>query len=212
MIPIDTLEKFRGVLDAVKEMFPGSHPVIGGGALRDAFHGRPIKDVDVFLRNVDHSDLAHPYTKALVPPGVAEYACRSDMHGVWDITAPIHGFSVQLILADFTNLTDLAGTFDLGFSRITFDGQDIYYHPDFVKDSAKQQIVIRRKDDNGTISRSLRRVARISQKYIGWEVPDVPKCPCCKGIITPFRNTISLKEYGISGLCQSCQDSVFGLD
>ena len=27
-----------------------------------------------------------------------------------------------------------------------------------------------------------------------------------------FRNAISLKEYGISHMCQQCQDSVFGHD
>lgn len=26
----------------------------------------------------------------------------------------------------------------------------------------------------------------------------------------PFRDVLSLKEYGISGLCQCCQDGVFG--
>jgi hypothetical protein len=26
----------------------------------------------------------------------------------------------------------------------------------------------------------------------------------------PFRDALSLKEYGISGLCMRCQDSVFG--
>ena len=36
------------------------------------------------------------------------------------------------------------------------------------------------------------------------------KCPCCQQDIGPFRNTLSHKEYQISGLCQKCQDSVFG--
>lgn len=39
-------------------------------------------------------------------------------------------------------------------------------------------------------------------------------CPFCKAVITEdsFRNKISLKEYCISGLCQSCQDDIFGKD
>ena len=34
-------------------------------------------------------------------------------------------------------------------------------------------------------------------------------CVGCKKVITPFRDAISRKEYGISGLCQDCQDGVF---
>ena len=36
------------------------------------------------------------------------------------------------------------------------------------------------------------------------------KCPCCKSVITDFHDELSYKEYLISGMCQKCQDSVFG--
>lgn len=35
-------------------------------------------------------------------------------------------------------------------------------------------------------------------------------CACCGGPATEFRDYLSRKEYTISGLCQTCQDSVFG--
>lgn len=54
------------------------------------------------------------------------------------------------------------------------------------------------------------------------------RCPCCKKIVntgqafnekldpehlsSPFRDDLSRKEYSISGLCQDCQDEVFGVD
>lgn len=40
------------------------------------------------------------------------------------------------------------------------------------------------------------------------------RCPFCKKAISndSFRNERSLKEYRISGLCQFCQDEVFGKD
>lgn len=38
------------------------------------------------------------------------------------------------------------------------------------------------------------------------------QCPSCKKVIEGFRNAISLKEYRLSGLCQECQDGVFGVD
>jgi len=37
-------------------------------------------------------------------------------------------------------------------------------------------------------------------------------CVFCHEKITGFRNKISEKEYKISGLCQKCQDEVFGVD
>jgi len=33
-----------------------------------------------------------------------------------------------------------------------------------------------------------------------------------EGIAEEFRNEISRREYTISGLCQKCQDSIFGED
>ncbi len=38
-------------------------------------------------------------------------------------------------------------------------------------------------------------------------------CPSCKKQLTEeyeFRDNLSRKEFEISGLCQSCQDEVFG--
>jgi len=38
------------------------------------------------------------------------------------------------------------------------------------------------------------------------------RCPTCSGEVTEFRDDLSIKEFSISGMCQSCQDSVFGSD
>lgn len=40
---------------------------------------------------------------------------------------------------------------------------------------------------------------------------DEGKCASCGKLIvaTEFRDDISVKEYGISGMCQECQDGVF---
>ena len=37
-------------------------------------------------------------------------------------------------------------------------------------------------------------------------------CPLCSAEVHEFRDEGSLREYRISGMCQSCQDSVFGID
>lgn len=36
------------------------------------------------------------------------------------------------------------------------------------------------------------------------------KCPTCNKPIGEFRDLTSRREYLISGMCQACQDSVFG--
>ena len=35
-------------------------------------------------------------------------------------------------------------------------------------------------------------------------------CMTCEGEATTFKDDLSRKEYTISGMCQSCQDSVYG--
>jgi hypothetical protein len=36
------------------------------------------------------------------------------------------------------------------------------------------------------------------------------KCPLCRKPILAFRDLLSAKEFEISGMCQECQDDVFG--
>ena len=35
-------------------------------------------------------------------------------------------------------------------------------------------------------------------------------CPMCGKEITGFRDELSKKEFSISGMCQACQDQIFG--
>jgi hypothetical protein len=37
-------------------------------------------------------------------------------------------------------------------------------------------------------------------------------CPLCSAEVNSFRDEGSLREYRISGMCQSCQDKFFGID
>lgn len=42
------------------------------------------------------------------------------------------------------------------------------------------------------------------------KLKDEGKCPTCAQPVGEFRNALSRKEFSISGMCQRCQDSVFG--
>ena len=35
-------------------------------------------------------------------------------------------------------------------------------------------------------------------------------CMTCDGSATEFKDNLSRREYRISGMCQTCQDSIFG--
>tara|TARA_Y100000310_G_scaffold69211_1_gene64671 strand:- start:5708 stop:5920 length:213 start_codon:yes stop_codon:yes gene_type:complete len=37
-------------------------------------------------------------------------------------------------------------------------------------------------------------------------------CATCGGPANIFRDALSSKEFGISGMCQDCQDKVFGVE
>lgn len=42
------------------------------------------------------------------------------------------------------------------------------------------------------------------------DAQDAETCVSCGRAVGGFRDRLSRREYGISGLCQECQDSVFG--
>lgn len=44
------------------------------------------------------------------------------------------------------------------------------------------------------------------------ELIDKGLCPTCHGAVGEFRDELSRKEFGISGMCQKCQDSIFDHD
>ena len=46
----------------------------------------------------------------------------------------------------------------------------------------------------------------------GLDALDSGKCPTCKGEIGDFKDELSKREFGISGMCQKCQDSIFIFD
>ena len=47
---------------------------------------------------------------------------------------------------------------------------------------------------------------------LGYDLKCQGKCPTCKKDVDPaeFKDELSYKEYLIAGMCQSCQDKVFG--
>ena len=54
-------------------------------------------------------------------------------------------------------------------------------------------------------------VAAIEEMFPGTlDAIELNQCPVCNAQITQFRDKLSEREYEISGMCQHCQDQVFG--
>lgn len=53
-------------------------------------------------------------------------------------------------------------------------------------------------------------VTELAEMLFGKPPQDgVVRCVCCHEPVGQFRDSLSRIEYGISGMCQNCQDSVF---
>lgn len=69
-----------------------------------------------------------------------------------------------------------------------------------------------RPEENSAIGQALRETFPVmSLRVMGGN------CPFCAKPVNPlnpneFKDAISRKEFGISGLCQACQDEFFGKD
>src|SRR5690606_25392744 len=103
--------------------------------------------VDVFLRTQDHDNLNSELTKRLPCSILTRMYGRPDMHGAWDFIQTIEGYEIQLILADFEDQFELALTFDLGLSRVTYDGVHLNITNDFLRDAADKKFTILRADN-----------------------------------------------------------------
>ena len=52
-------------------------------------------------------------------------------------------------------------------------------------------------------------IDRMAKDLYGWNGKE-EHCRTCNKKVGDFKDSLSEKEYKISGMCQECQDSVFG--
>lgn len=63
---------------------------------------------------------------------------------------------------------------------------------------------------NPVINKLLSEIAGVDREETIKGNKCVPPPIGCGWVITGFRDDLSAKEYAISGLCQECQDKIFG--
>ncbi len=162
---------WQEVLKDVQRVFPSA--MIAGGALRDLFYNKPVKDVDIFC-NVEESPddfdtlLMEVFPQLILTQGggSSRYLGSTEgrlMYGIYQLH--IEGITFEFIVTtpEACDVTE----FDLSICQATYDGNKVYLTDEF-KATAETKIIkvcnINRAD------RQEERVQRILMKYPDFNV------------------------------------------
>ena len=161
----DMLHKIQGELPSA---------VIAGGALRDLWHGKPIKDVDVFIpvraEDVDLDAIKrkviaiHPYAELIQTSlygqrGNSAQPGFRNIFAIWRMT--IDGTIYELIFIEDMG-EQLHEVFDISICQIMFDGELLHVSREF--DRSIQDGVIRVCNTNRA-DRQVKRLRRVMDRY-----------------------------------------------
>lgn len=158
----------------------GRLAVLGGGALRDTFLGRPIKDFDIFVNAQDADDYfvmdllrSHGFSsRVLVTNEAVEYLQFTDVSSVLEAVHPRMPLPLQIIRMHANNESAerMIERLDFGPCQIGMDGLGYFWVTEqFEKDIKAHQFTATRlaaKD----VMRSIKRFERLKEKYKGWKL------------------------------------------
>ena len=158
--------EWKQVLQDIQQVFPGAK--IAGGALRDLFFERPIKDVDIFC-NIDEmpqgfdSMLMEVFPQLVLVQGAGsdKYLGETSdrpIYGIYQFTDAKYKYEIIVTIAACCDV-DL---FDLSICQITFDGDTLHMTDKFaatVETGCIEVCNINRAD------RQEDRIKRILEKY-----------------------------------------------
>lgn len=189
-----TLPPSWGVtLAAIQKVFPEA--VIAGGALRDLIIGRPVKDIDIFIKATGSDDDTHRFlasiygeAHALNKEDVKEYHEQlSELQGVYSLSRPReteddwlspsreirdeNGCPFQVIaLNTEVTPTSVVERMDFGICRVAHDGQHLDATHEFLLDMENQTFTLLRAHSPARSQHRYDRLVR--EKYQGWRLLD----------------------------------------
>lgn len=169
------------VLEDIQKVCPSA--VLAGGALRDLWHDRPVKDIDIFIGvgGIDEAQaqfeklggeppdegwevqLADIADAGIYPESMKEVILVEDYVG----DNPT-GIPVQLIFVNW-NTQYITDRFDFGICRIMTDGGSLKVCHTFEEDSANKALNIRRCNNKWMLAASISRILRMKEKYKDWD-------------------------------------------
>lgn len=167
-------KEWRDFLALVQQVDPFA--ILAGGALRDLDHGRPVKDLDIFVQ----PGFNHAAFEKLLPPGSywpvmrrADYASLVDVQSIWGSyvmrdSAPeefAETYPVQIIeLNRLMPYWEVISRLDFGLCQIGFDGTAVFNTVAYKTDRDNKTFTLVRIDDE-VGARARRREERLSKKY-----------------------------------------------
>lgn len=160
-------QEWLDVLKEVQVVFPGA--VIAGGALRDLFNGKPIKDVDIFIPTDDPNtfeDIWDMFAGENIELSKhTKYGVKTvpedhdrDLYAIFNLKRT--DWQYDLILCTFDACK--VETFDINICQISHDGKRIHMTDDYllgVLTNTLQIMNINRTDRNKA------RMERLHTKY-----------------------------------------------
>lgn len=143
------------VLDEILSEYKSrdKNAIIAGGCIRDLRFGVPFKDIDIFTTK--------PSPIEIVAPPEMDYEGMQYVIGVREYT--YDGYKINEIIIEPIDKIKLLESFDWGLCQICYDGNTITTTQAFLWDEKHGTITLRQLS---RYSRSLKRYARFSQRYI----------------------------------------------
>lgn len=161
--------EYRTILQQLQEQFPEA--VLAGGALRDWYFNRPVKDLDIFIQDRGAGtkgliEEAYGVTfKTTIPEHIATYKSLRDL--VRSFEGVVSGYRVNVVSLKegFTGLEQVVDRIDIGICQIGYDGTTPYATVDFWNDALDQVLRVVHYRDESDLSRSHKRQLRLAEKY-----------------------------------------------
>lgn len=183
-------ERWLAALAKLQTKFPEA--VIAGGALRDTYNGKFVKDIDVFVkaRGIQTKALIEEAlgreVETLNPDMMTEYEEHfGELFAVFDCGPTFrpppsdddefnifgeYGPPLQIIALNMdVTLQSVVSRFDFGICKIAHNGAELFIHPDFTHDVEAKTFTLRLgADAEERRRRAMLRWDRLSEKYAGW--------------------------------------------
>lgn len=171
---IGSLESY---VEIARDIF-GEQAIIAGGAPRDILEGRPVKDIDVFVRISCDEAGTKKFRQnceefADFFGGEAAFRpCEPGYTDHFDLCDVTHDGGCKFeVIAVYTDPAADVHNYDFGLSQVFVTPNGIFQSPKAVEDSRAKKITYLHNPDRTTSAyyRSKARLARLREKYTDWD-------------------------------------------
>ena len=166
----------RDLLSKIKDIESSSFSIIAGGAARDEYLNKPVRDYDFYIPSTAYRDVCNILKgiDASVPENSYPGEVISEV-----LNISYEGIPCQLIFSDLENADDfpqrVLNTFDYGICKIYYEGSSILVDSEeFNKDAKSETMTLYKLDHISHLPKAITRFNYLNEKLGGfWEF----RCP-----------------------------------